>query len=400
MSLHILISGAGISGLVCAIALAKSGNKVSIFDKSTEFLDIGAGIQQASNAMQIHTALGISEKIKSFSCEPESIDFYDLSTSKKLFSSKLLGTHENRYGYKYLHIHRSDLHRTLLDELKKYNINIYLKSNINSYMNTKKGVSIEINGKTFNGDVLVGADGINSAVRKNMNGPESPKFTGYAAWRGLIKTNELPHNLIPLAANNWLGEDKHIVSYYVKNGEYINFVAVTKYDEWLPHDWKIEGSISKMRDCFKNADSRVQILLQNCHKCYLWGIFDNPPLDNWNDEYVTLIGDAAHPMMPFLAQGASVAMEDSWVLAHFLNKYSKDVKLGLKQYQKARLKKANLIQYLSKQNADLYHMRPSLKKWIRDCQFNIATKIPAVLTTKYDKIFGSNVVLNYPINFE
>ena len=105
-------------------------------------------------------------------------------------------------------------------------------------------------------------------------------------------------------------------------------------------------------------------------------------------------------MMPFLAQGASVAMEDSWVLAHFLNKYSKDVKLGLKQYQKARLKKANLIQYLSKQNADLYHMRPSLKKWIRDCQFNIATKIPAVLTTKYDKIFGSNVVLNYPINFE
>ena len=399
MSLQVLVSGAGIAGLTLAISLAKSGNSVILFDKSDEFHEIGAGIQQASNAMQIHAALGIDKQIESLSFEPESIDFYDLLTAKKLFSSDLLGAHKGRYGHKYLHIHRSDLHRTLLNEAKKYNVNIHLKSKVNSYVNTKTGVSTVINGKTFRGDVLIGADGIRSSVRKHLNGVEVPNYTGYSAWRGLVQTSKLPPNLIPRATNNWLGENKHIVCYYVKNGDYVNFVAVTKHDKWLEQDWKLEGSLSQMRDCFKDSDNRVQILLDNCHKCYLWGIFDIPPLDNWTDGHVTLIGDAAHPMMPFLAQGASVAIEDAWILTHYLNKYNKNIELGLKKYQEACLPKANLIQTYSKENANLYHMQPSFKKWVRDRKLSIATKFPSLLNHKFDKIFGGNVVSNYPIDF-
>ena len=154
-----------------------------------------------------------------------------------------------------------------------------------------------------------------------------------------------------------------------------------------------------MRNCFKGSDSRIQILLNNCHKCYLWGIFDIPPLDNWTDGHVTLIGDAAHPMLPFLAQGASVAMEDAWTLTHYLNKYNKNIELGLRKYQETRLPTANLIQKYSKENADLYHMNPSFKKWIRDFKFTIATKYPALLNHKFDKVFGNNVVSKYPIEF-
>jgi salicylate hydroxylase len=399
MSLHVLVSGAGIAGLTLAISLAKSGNSVSLFDKSAEFHEIGAGIQQASNAMQIHAALGINKQIESLSFEPESIDFYDLLTTKKLFTSDLLRAHKKRYGYKYLHIHRSDLHRTLLNEAKKHNINIYLKSKINSYVNTKNGVSTVINGETFRGDVLIGADGIRSSVRKHLKGVEMHNYTGYSAWRGLVRTSKLPPNLIPRATNNWLGENKHIVCYYVKNGDYVNFVAVTKHKKWLGHDWKLEGSLSQMRNCFKGSDSRIQILLNNCHKCYLWGIFDIPPLDNWTDGHVTLIGDAAHPMLPFLAQGASVAMEDAWTLTHYLNKYNKNIELGLKKYQETRLPTANLIQKYSKENADLYHMNPSFNKRIRDLKFSIATKYPALLNHKFDKVFGNNVVSKYPIEF-
>lgn len=399
MSLKVLVSGAGIAGLTLAITLAKSGNSVILFDKSDEFHDIGAGIQQASNAMQIHAALGIDKQIESLSLEPESIDFYDLLSAKNLFSLDLLGTHKSRYGHKYLHIHRSDLHRTLLNEAKKCNVSIYLKSKVNSYVNTNAGVSTVINGKTFQGDVLIGADGIRSSVRKHLNGVEIPNYTGYSAWRGLVRTSKLPPNLIPRATNNWLGENKHIVCYYVKNGDFVNFVAVTKHEKWLEQDWKLEGSLSQMRDCFKDSDNRVQILLDNCHKCYLWGIFDISPLDNWTDGHVTLIGDAAHPMMPFLAQGASVAMEDAWVLTHYLNKYNKNIELGLKKYQEARLLTANLIQKYSKENADLYHMRPSFKKSVRDLKFSLATKYPSLLNHKFDKVFGNNVVSKYPIKF-
>jgi len=152
---------------------------------------------------------------------------------------------------------------------------------------------------------LIGADGIKSNIRRQMLGPEKNVYTGNVAWRGIVPASKLPIDHIPPCANNWLGPKRHFVSYYIRGGDYINFVAIEERDEWTEENWSQRGDMNKLRAAFSGWDSRVTDLLNACEDCHLWGLFDHPPLAGWTEGRVALLGDAAHPMLPFLAQGAS-----------------------------------------------------------------------------------------------
>ena len=393
---HILISGAGIGGLTAAIALAQNGAKVEILEKAAELGEVGAGIQQGPNAMQVHAALGMDKAIKAASFEPDSIEFRDYRSGKSLLSNPLKGTHEKRYGQKYLHIHRADLHTILLKAAQDSGVKLHLNHDVKSYDEEDGTIYVQTEKTSFKGDALIGADGIKSNIRLQMLGPEKNTYTGNVAWRGIVPTNRLPEGHIPPCANNWLGPKRHFVSYYIRGGECINFIAIEEREDWTEESWSQPGNMEELRAAFGGWDSRITDLLKACDECFLWGLFDHPPLAGWTEGRVALLGDAAHPMLPFLAQGASMAIEDGWVLGQLISAHKSDIQHGLKEYEKARYARATLIQRLSKENAELYHMNSALQTAMRNVKFKIATHIPAVAYSKLDKIFDTNVVKDFP----
>jgi len=395
-SSHILISGAGIGGLTAALALAQNGAKVDVFEQSDVLDEVGAGLQQGPNAMHVHAALGIAKDIEAAGYEPESIEFRNFKTGKPLLSNILKPAHENRYDEKYLHIHRADLHNILLKSVQNIGVNIHLGHSAERYEQDSETVALTVGHKTFTGDVLIGADGIKSKIRKQMLGPEINRYTGHVAWRGIVAANKLPENHIPPSANNWLGLHRHFVSYYIRGGDYINFVAIEERETWAEESWSLAGDMKELRAAFAGWDSRITELLEACDECFLWGLFDHPPLAGWTDGRVALLGDAAHPMLPFLAQGASMAIEDGWVLAQTLSAHKNAPQKALKTYESARYARATLVQTLSRETAKLYHMNSPLKTFIRNTKFKVATHIPAAAHSELDKIFGVNVVKEFP----
>ena len=398
MSLQILISGAGIGGLTAALALAQNGVAVDVLEQAPLLGEVGAGLQQGPNAMHVHAALGLDAAVRAASFEPDSIEFRDYKTGKSLLSNPLKGAHEQRYGQKYLHIHRADLHNILLKAAQKSSVKIHLGHAVKSYEQDHDVVYAETEKGSFKGDVLIGADGIKSNIRRQMLGPEKNVYTGNVAWRGIVPASKLPIDHIPPCANNWLGPKRHFVSYYIRGGDYINFVAIEERDEWTEENWSQRGDMNKLRAAFSGWDSRVTDLLNACEDCHLWGLFDHPPLAGWTEGRVALLGDAAHPMLPFLAQGASMAIEDGWVLAQSLSAHKDEAHRGLKAYEAARYARATHIQALSRENAKLYHMRSPAQTLLRNTKFKIATHIPAAAHSKLDKVFGVNVVKEFPKN--
>ncbi|MEP3891809.1 MAG: FAD-dependent monooxygenase [Hellea sp.] len=393
---HILIAGGGVGGLTAALALTQNGAKVEVFEQTAALNEVGAGLQQGPNAMQVHAALGIDKDIEAAGFEPNSIEFRDFRTGKSLLSNPLKGAHEDRYGQKYLHIHRADLHNILLTAARKAGVTLHLNHAVESYKQDNNGVRVKAAGKTFIGDILIGADGIKSNIRLQMLGPEKTNYTGHVAWRGIVPANKLPAGRIPPCANNWLGPKRHFVSYYIRGGEFINFVAIEEREAWVEESWSHPGDMTELLAAFAGWDSRVTDLLDACETCFLWGLFDHPPLTGWTKGRTALLGDAAHPMLPFMAQGASMAIEDGWVLAQCIDRLKDNLQIALKTYEKARYARAVLLQKMSRENAKLYHINSPAQKFLRNTKFKIATHIPAAAHSQLDKVFGVNVVKDFP----
>ena len=398
MTVRVLISGAGIGGLTAALALAQNGAAVNVLEQAPQLGEVGAGLQQGPNAMHVHAALGLDTAVSAVSFEPESIEFRDYKTGKSLLSNPLKGAHEHRYGQKYLHIHRAELHNILLNAAQNAGVKIHLGHVVKSYEQDHDVVYAETEKGSFKGDVLIGADGIKSNIRRQMLGPEKNVYTGHVAWRGIVPASKLPKGHIPPCANNWLGPKRHFVSYYIRGGDYVNFVAIEERDIWTEESWSQRGDMHELRAAFSGWDNRVIDLLNACQDCHLWGLFDHPPLAGWTEGRGALLGDAAHPMLPFLAQGASMAIEDGWVLAQTIHGYNDNIQKGLKAYETARFARATHIQTISRENAKLYHMRSPLQTLLRNTKFKIATHIPFAAHSKLDKVFGVNVVKDFPQN--
>lgn len=396
--MKVFVIGAGIGGLTTALALAKTGVDVEVFEKAPSLGEIGAGLQQSPNAMAVHHALGTDKAVLENAFEPEAGYLRHHQSGKPLLTTQMQGLYEKRYGYKYVNIHRANLLSALIQHTKALHIPLHLDQWIESVENKPEHITLHVNGQARQADALIGADGIRSQIRTLIFGESQPKFTGQVAWRGLVPAEALPHGTIPFAANNWIGPGRHFVSYYLRGTKLINFVAVEERETWAEERWDEPANLKELRRAFARWDPRVSHLLEACQSAYLWGLFDHAPLPKWSKGRLTLLGDAAHPMLPFMAQGSAMAIEDSWVLAHALSLHRNNVPEALQYYESCRKNRANQIQKISKDNAALYH-KSGIGAGLRNTKLAIGGLLPPIIEARLAKIYGVDVTKTYPIDF-
>lgn len=357
MSKKIVIAGAGIGGLCAALALAKRGFEVSVYEQSLQLGEVGAGLQLSPNAMHVLNNLGIALDVKAKAFSPQSAVMRHYQTGKYYFTVPLGDIATEKYGADYLHIHRADLHASLFQACHDEEVSIHLGMAVKRYVQTAQKLTIQFeNDQSLDADLLIGADGIKSKVQSCMLGEMPAKFTGQVAWRGTVEANKLPKGLIKPYANLWVGPGKHFVSYYLRGGELVNFVAVQERTQWQEETWHEPGDINELREAFSGWHPEITELLAATQSCFLWALFDRAPLNQWTDKNVALLGDACHPMLPFLAQGAAMAIEDSYALAYCLAN-DENISSALHSYQDLRLARTKGIQLSARNNASLYHMR-------------------------------------------
>lgn len=341
--------------------------------------------------MHVLGALGVKDQIAAAAFEPQNAVTRHYKTGRAELTLPLKGVHEVRYGQPYFHIHRADLHSILKRAAEEAGAIFHLGAAVESVEQDNGCVSITAGGKVYHGDVLIGADGIHSAVRSALFGEKPARFTGQVAWRGTVETARLPGGLIPPDANAWLGPGRHFVSYYVRGGELVNFVAIEERETWAEESWNLEGDIGDVRAAFSGWDPRIDKLLSVCSRCYLWGLFDRPSMPHWAADRAALLGDACHPMLPFMAQGAAMAIEDAYVLAQCLDRAGASIPEKLAVYEAARIPRTARLQSISRENAEMFHLKPPAARALRKAKFSAASRVSALAHLKFDRIYEYNV---------
>ena len=366
--LRVGIVGAGLGGLVAAIAARRAGFEATIYEQANAFGEIGAGIQIGPNAVKVLRALGLEEGLGRFGAMPEHHVGRSWRSGRVLFKSATRTACLERFGAAFYQVQRSDLHAHLRGVLPAEAIRLgkccvgMTPARDNVRLAFADGTEAQV-------DVLVGADGIHSKVRDALLGPGSPRFTGVICWRGQVPADRLPAGLIPPDSLNWMGPGGCIVHYYVRPGQLVNWIAHRKTDIWAEESWSVQGDKQELIDAFPGWHDSLLTLFKATERCYKWAILDRDPLPKWSEGRVTLLGDAAHPMSPFLAQGGAMAMEDGFVLADVLARGIGDVPAALKRYEAIRKDRATRVQLSSRQRAEICQVSSPLAQMKRDLQY-------------------------------
>ena len=390
--MKILIAGGGIAGLTAALCLAQDGHRVSIFEQASELSEVGAGLQISPNGMHVLNALGLGEAVVSAGFEPEEIELRFGKSGQVIFNVPLADQSVERWGAPYIHIHRADLLDVLIAAASDCeNITIRTGFPVRRLTRSDDAVTVHSDSEAVSGDLLIGADGIHSVVREALLGPDTPRFTGCVAWRGVIETAKLGSLRPPPTACAWVGQGAHMVSYYLRGGALVNLVGVVERDAWRTESWTEGGSKAAFLKDFEGWDPTLINLIENGDRFFRWALFDRNPLSHWVDDRVALMGDACHPMLPFVAQGAVMAIEDAYVLARSLREAS-DIAEGLQSYQAARHARTARVQAQSRQNAQTFHHRNPLKRLTTYGPMWLAGHaMPEVVHKRLDWIYGHDV---------
>ena len=397
ISKKVLISGGGIGGLTAALCLRQNGFAVELFEQSADFSDVGAGIQLSANAMHVLRHLGLETAIAACSFTPQNAVMRHFQSGKVLMKTRLGKAHEARYGAPYYHTHRADLITVLAQAAQQAGVQCHMNQAITGYRQSGEAATLITDQDEFDGDIIIGADGIHSPIRTQMH-PQTDaqenaaRFTGQIAWRGIVPANKLPLGLIQPDATVWVGPGRHFVAYYVRNGELVNFIAIEERDAWAAEDWRQNGDMADLRRAFDGWDDAIGTLLAACTTSHLWGLFDRRPFAQWQDGRVALLGDACHPMLPFMAQGGAMAIEDAFVLAQSLQ--TGDTSIGLAEYADRRRSRTAMLQGISRGNADLFHASSPMDVAKRRAMFAVARLLPAASHARFDPIYGVNVTHN------
>ncbi|MCW7538822.1 FAD-dependent monooxygenase [Aquabacterium sp. A7-Y] len=357
MKTKVLIAGAGIGGLTAALALLKEGFDVEVVEQARELKEVGAGLQLSANGVRALYRLGLEEALSAVASQPrgKEIRLWNTGQAWKLFD---LGAESlQQYGYPYLTLYRADLHRVLVEAVRKEKPDaIRLGTRVVDVRYQDSGVALYLDdGGTLCGDVLVGADGVHSVVRAQLIATDRPSFSGCVAWRGVIPAAELPARLREPVGVNWVGPGAHVIHYPLRNGELVNFVGIVERDDWQVESWTEPGSVEECQRDFAGWHEDVQTLIRSVKTPFKWALMVREPIPNWTVGRVTLLGDAAHPTLPFLAQGAVMAIEDAYVLARCLARHPDRAAEALQLYQQARLDRTARIVRGSTDNARRFH---------------------------------------------
>ena len=354
--LDVLIAGAGLGGLTTALALIQRGHRVRLFEQAAELKEVGAGVQIGSNGSCVLISLGLREAMERVVCLPRGREFRLWSTGQRWRSFDSGETAERRFGAPYWMVHRGDFHAVLLDAMRRADPEAIQAGNACvGFAQDGRSATIRLaNGETATGDVLIGADGVHSKVRHQMFGDGRAEFTGIMAWRGLVPMERLPEHQRQLVGNNWLGVGGHVVTYPLRRGEILNFVGVVERDDWHLESWTEAGTTEECLHDLGQWHDDVKTIIRNIDTPYKWGLLKREPLDHFAEGRVCVMGDAAHPTLPFLAQGANMALEDAMIIARCLDTFD-DVPEALRHYEQPRLKRTAAIVRGSSDNTKRFH---------------------------------------------
>lgn len=360
---RVLVAGGGIGGLSASLGLAQAGFEVDVFEQSNAFGEIGAGVQISPNSTRVLHRLGLEQALRSVSFFPQGHEIRQWNSGKLLFHSLLGDKDIHRYGFPYYHVHRGDLIRILMDAVQREpNITLHADAMVMGC----EGSTLILADGSVEGDVVVGADGIHSAVRKSIFGDELPRFTRNVAWRGVVPTERLPEGWVPPVTSIWLGYGQHFVNYYIRSGELVNWVGVVENSGWRVESWLEKGEHAELKADFCGWHENIRVLIDamDPDQCYKWALFDRDPMPRWSVGPATLLGDACHPTLPFMAQGAAMAIEDGAVLAECLLRHDCPT-IALETYSSIRQPRTAKVQQNSRLNAKVFHMRPPWT-WLRN----------------------------------
>lgn len=363
----IIVVGGGIGGLATALSINKNtGKSISVFEQAPEFGEVGAGIQLAPNALEVLDYLGVKEEILKVAVQPKRLVLKDVYTAKEVATLDLGEDFQKEFGQPYVVLHRSDLHRVLFEACQKIeNIKFFNNQVIQSTEQKDGVVTIaNQNGEKFTAEAVIGADGLKSKIRKHFADDE-PINSTYVAYRGTIPIEEVSEDLDLDDVIMWIGPNLHMVQYPVRRGELYNQVVVFKSYDATKEDW---GNPDEMAKRFEGSHPKVQNALSYINRQFRWPMFDRLPIDNWTDGNVTLMGDAAHPMLQYLAQGAVQALEDSYILGEQLKAYD-SYEEAFKKYQEIRIPRSAMVQTSARNWGEIIHAEDSVIKMLRDTIF-------------------------------
>jgi len=385
--LRILIVGAGIGGLAAALALLRDGHDVAVYEQADRLAELGAGVQISANGARALFALGLEGAIRRVWSEPagKEIRLWNTGETWKLFD---LGAESAaRYGAPYFMIHRADLHTALVDAVRAVRPDaIHLGARASGFDDGGKSVTLHLaNGERVSGDALIGADGVHSRIRNILLGDDKPEFTGCMAWRGLVPVDKLPAHTRRNVGVNWVGPGGHVINYFLRRGEIFNFVGIVERD-WRVESWTERGTREECAADFAGWNEDIHAVIRNIAEPYKWALLGRTPLTRFSYGRATLVGDAAHPTLPMLAQGANMAIEDGMVLARCIAAYD-DAETALAHYDAARIERTAKLVRGANEMAKRFH-NPALAdaagaKAYVDAQWN-----EEVVKQRYDWIFS------------
>ncbi len=384
---EITIIGAGIGGLATATALAQKGAKVRVFEQATGLGEVGAGLQISSNAVAVLEALGLFAAAAEVANTPEAVVLRDYRGAE-VVRLPMGASAEARYGRPYWQFHRADLLAVLAQGAQAAGVELVFNHRLTEVAQHEGRVTATFaNSHSAEAACLIGADGVRSVVRGLALHGQPAEFTGQVAWRGLVPANRLPEGMFENAAQVFMGKGRHLVAYPLRGGTLINFVAVEERADWAEEGWNIPDTPENLRAAFKGFAPPVQALLAQVEETFLWGLFNHPVLPKWSDGHIGLVGDACHPMLPFLAQGAGMGLEDAYVLAKMLE--AKGIEAGLQAYEAARKPRATRVQKGAARNAWSYHLRNPLVRGVAHKVLGMVTQ--KTLLGQFDYLYGHDV---------
>jgi salicylate hydroxylase len=366
--LRIAVVGAGIGGLTAAVTLRQAGFDVDVYEQAPQLTEVGGGINMGPNAARVLYGLGLGKALDREAVRPASTHQRRWQDGRTLQRAPLNPRCEELYGAPHLTVHRADLLSIIAGGVPAERV--HLGHRLVGLADKDDAVEAWFeHGARVTADVLVGADGIHSTVRAILLGEEAPRFAGCVAYRGLVPAERIADLGVEVGSQSWLGPGGHFVHYFVSRGRLLNFVGWTEHDTWNREDWTDRATVARALAAFEGWHPQVRRIIAAAETCFVWALFDRDPLPRWSIGRTTLLGDACHPMYPFMGQGAAQAIEDGATLAACLVAGADHPIGALQRYETLRRPRVSRLQDMSRANRTRFHLPDGPAQRARDAEW-------------------------------